>query len=468
MAMVVRTPSDRRIATATTDYPLYPALWHLATIGLLDETGRPTLASLDQKRAVRVAVIDTSVAVTHPCLTDSIDTARCVDFASTRLGSFAYLESKLPAGLVSMPAREFRDLPIVGDLAAELEARLASDRPARLGVLPVTGELFSSHGTATAGLIAARPVVAKRRVPTGIDTPATTDIDQPLPYCGAHPHAKIMAISTSFDPDPEQLILALLAAAMMGADVILLARDVPDPRKDSERPAPLLTATDQVPPTAEELAKWDALEGFLVWLSRRIPIVCAAGNGNEPGCVYPANLCREDNGLISVGAVNARGWLTSYSATGALVHAPSSDGERYDRDEVRLDPRAPEDHQPGVPPGHYSPRGIITTDVPGKGGYSGSGYRDKPLKGGVLREIGSYFCTFGGTSAASAIACGFLAAGIGAGRLEWPSNDAGRGRAAREWLLANSVPSPSDSRLRVLALDGQLRLPPDSDPAVTS
>jgi subtilisin family serine protease len=465
--MFIKTPNDIRIGTAIDDYPLYDALWHLEAIGLLDDTRAAILASKQQKRPVRVAIIDTSIATEHPCLLDAIDNERSVDFGSTRLGALPFVDAKTddPAkrklkSKVLVPVMpDYSAMPEVAALAAELSARLQPGQFALQGVLPAINPVFSNHGTAIAGLVGARPVTVQRRVPKSIDDSRMDLVPQPLPYMGGHPHASIIGISTSFDPDPEQMILALLHAELCGADIILLARDIADPSRSVPVRAELADAIAQVLPSKSDRALWDALHAFMLVLSTRIPIICAAGNGNETGCVYPANCAAKDNGIISVGAINAMGHLAAYSATGALLHAPSSDGERHDRQDIRRDPRAPEMLQPSLPPNasRFSHLNIIATDVPGRGGYSGSRYQSSNLPKDVVREIGSYFCTFGGTSAASAITAGFLAAAIGAGECPWP--DAGRGLAAREWLLANVAASPVDSSLQVIALKKQLRLP---------
>ena len=91
--------------------------------------------------------------------------------------------------------------------------------------------------------------------------------------------------------------------------------------------------------------------------------------------------------------------------------APSNDSEVFDRSEVRLDEQHKDYEDVGVPRPNsnfkYSSLDIITTDVPGRFGYSTSPFdAERPETG--LREFGSYFCRFGGTSASSAIVGGFL------------------------------------------------------------
>jgi Subtilase family len=472
--MFIKTPNDIRIGNAVDDYPLYDALWHLSAIGLLDAGRNAVLAAKPQQKAVRVAIIDTSIAAEHPCLADAIDRERSCDFGSTRLGAFPFADAgtadpekrRLASGILSANSPGYEAMPAVAALSAELSARVQPGQPALLGIEPAVSALFSNHGTAIAGLVAARPTVVKRRVPAALGSAEMDLIDQPLPYMGANPHASIISISTSFDPDPEQMILALLHAELSGADVILLARDIADPRRSVPQRPDIIQSIAQVWPDARGLALWDELHSLIIAMSKRIPVICAGGNGNEQGCVYPANCAAPENGVVSVGSVNARGYLTAYSATGATLHAPSSDGERHDSAEIRRDPRAPEDGQPALREGtsHFSHLNIIATDVPGRGGYSGSRYANASLPKDVIREIGSYFCTFGGTSAAAAITAGFLSGAIGAGELVLPAARSERGAAAKRWLLANSAPSPVSSGLKILALGGNLKLPPAMEP----
>ncbi len=473
--MFIKTPNDIRIGNAVDDYPLYDALWHLTAIGLLDADRNAVLAARTQKRAVKVAIIDTSIAGEHPCLADAIDRERSCDFGSTRLGAFPFADMsntepakrRLGSGLLTGRNPGYGGMPRVASLAAELTARAQPGQPAQLGIQPAVNALFSNHGTAIAGLVAARPTIVKRRVPAALGSAEMDLLDQPLPYMGADPHASIISISTSFDPDPEQMILALLHAELCGADIVLLARDIADPTRSVPQRPDVIQSIAQVWPKPQDLDLWDELNSLIIDMSRRIPMVCAGGNGNEPGCVYPANCAAPDNGIISVGAVNARGYLTSYSATGATIHAPSSDGERHDSDEIRRDPRAPEDGQPSLPAGasRFSHLNIIATDVPGRGGYSGSRYANASLPKDVIREIGSYFCTFGGTSAASAITAGLLSAALGAGEFLLPAAKTERGVAAKQWLLANAAPSPVAEDLKIVALGASLKLPAAMEPA---
>ena len=427
------------------------ALWHLVALGVL--TGDHAPRGWDPARVrcpARVAVIDTSVAMDHPNLRDAIDRALAFDLVSTRLGAFPGRDGQAPLGRIALgdTRAAVAGLPGCSALLQELTARLAPDRPAWLGRLqPATSPVFSGHGTAIAGLIGARPVQV-----AGPDGAPLA-----LPYCGVDPTCRIVPISTGFDTDPEQMILAFLYADLIGADVIVLPRHLPDPlrtvpelssRSLAGQSLGDLVAPCPVPETAREL--WAELAELVLKISLRRPIVCAAGNENEDYGIYPANLASDDNGVISVGAVNALGWPCSYSPADTLtVWAPSTDAERFDRTEMRLDPLGP--HPEGIPEGafdRFSPLQVISTDVPGQGGYATSPHEGPEPEDG-LREFGSYFCRFGGTSAACAIIGGLLALATATGRLP-PRAD---GLEAKAWLMSQCLsPPPETPELRVPTL----------------
>ncbi|TYC51320.1 S8 family serine peptidase [Rhodobacterales bacterium] len=479
-------------------YSRYAALWPLVSMGLVGAEDGGTGADggldfelwksiADDAKPVRVAIIDTSVAIEHPNLnghrTDCrqqpegsdgcdtvIDCSRAIDFGSARLGSFPYYgaqrtiaqllsrqrDDNWPAsGDVPLPDLDYGcdfDLPescmLTADLFDALKARLSpGEKALHDTVLPATDPRFSTHGTAIAGLVGARP--ARVRLASA-ETRGRTG----LPFSGANPFCSLIPISTSFDPDPEQLILALLYASLAGADVILIPRDFPDPF----RTPPLLEeelrlASERVSISNREKTLWNELHTLTLALSRHIPIVCAAGNSGDENIIYPANLAAEDNGIICVGAANSNGRIAGYSSRGdaITVFAPSSDGERLDREETRLDLQ-----NPGYPlfpdrirtandanENAFSHRDVISTDIPGRFGYNGSDPVDPYERTGtrhgalLLRDFGSFYCRFGGTSAASALAAGFLSLGITADKIRCGRGTAA-GIAAKAWLLENT------------------------------
>lgn len=432
-------------------YPPYDSLWHLVTMGVLTPEHLPNgwEPMPPGSRVTRVAMIDTSVAYDHPNLKDAVNLTLAMDLFSARLGSFPGYAADMALGDLHLgdSAIVAQGLPHCASLLADLAARLAAGQPARYkGIAPATSQVFSAHGTAMAGLIGARPVA----LAAGATAP-TDGVPLVLPYCGVDPMCEVVPISTNFDTDPEALILAFLYADMIEADVIVLPRVIPDPSRtvpelssylaDDTTATSLTDAVAHCPMSTAEREQWEELLELIVRISLRRPIVCAAGNANEEYGVYPANFASDENGIIAVGAINAKGWNCSYSPTRNLtVWAPSTDAERVDRAEVRQDARR-HDYDAETAPvpnanDRYSYYDLIATDVPGTGGYATSPFpgMDFPADGQV-REFGSYYCRFGGTSGASALVAGFLSLAVSTGRL---SQGCG-GVDAKAWLLSSSV-----------------------------
>jgi hypothetical protein len=429
-------------------YPRYDSLWHLVAMGVLTPQHQPkswTAATL--ARPTRVAMIDTSVAFDHPNISAAINRDLSLDLFSATLGSFSAKSKTDTLGNLGLtdPNSLVQGLPHSGALLDDFVARMAVGQPAwHRGVAPATSAVFSAHGTAIAGLIGARPVLIDAEDDA---FPSAKNGKVALPYCGVDPMAEIVSISTNFDVDPVPLILAFLYAEMINADVILLPRVIPDPYRtvpelssyvlDDLGGATLTDAISPHPVAAVQRELWEELAELIVRISMRRPVVCAAGNANEEYGLYPANCASDDNGIIAVGAVNAKGWNCSYSPMHNLTcWAPSSDGERFDRAEVRLDEKRSDYKAEGVPVpnnnARYSYYDVISTDVPGKGGYAVSPYGGADdLTGHGMREFGSYFCRFGGTSAASAQVAGFLSLGQSIGDYPQGSN----GVDAKAWLL---------------------------------
>ncbi len=481
---------DETLGRGYGHYASYHALWHLREIGVV-----PDLRSFDSPawdaaeerlssgaRRTRVALIDTSVAYRHPNLEGAILTPLMIDFFSARFGTFPAPDDDtalLDAALATAGAKaDALADGMVRELLERLhrhldteyrEAGQAAWRAPRR-VSPATSPIFSAHGTAMAGLIGARPrgpdevrLVETTHIGGGVSQPPPPSPDVfGFPYAGVDPFCEIVPISTSFEPDPEQLLLALLYAWLIDADIIVLARDFPDPLGSpiTGEPGP----EPGLPPEAEqnalrdaypaslgerELQQWAALRALTLKLSRQIPLVCASGNGGDTTMILPAALAAPDNGIIAVGARAATGNRAGYSTTGRgaggepviSLYAPSGDGERLDEKVQRLDTAdpgfRPEDHSaayvgqlgvqhpalpkataPDVTQSIFATQEIITTDVPGAAGYNMSAFSQFTTPGGSILDYRSYYCRFSGTSAAAAIAAGMLSLAVSAGRVE--------------------------------------------------
>lgn len=446
-------------------YPEYAALWHLESIGVMDALRDGARPPADGKTS-RVAIIDTSVAVNHPCLVGAANRSLAIDFFSNRLGAFPYLDGPLEAPSIpsNLETDIADDLPNSLALLRELIDRLSPGAKAHVnGVAPTASADFSNHGTAIAGLVGARPSIMQIAPDYRSQDPDAIDV--PLPYCGADPFCELVPISTNFDTDPESLILALLYAEVIDASVILIPRSFPDPFRTlgaipMERD--LLEAALPARPTQRETQLWEELAQLLVAVSLRRPIICAGGNFQEVGGIYPASLASEYNGIISVGAVNAKGLVAGYSTSqGLTVMAPSNDGETHDRVSVRLDEQDADFPDRRCPVqnenGSFSHFEIVSTDVPGRHGYSHGPYSSNEPPDG-LREFGSYFCRFGGTSAASAIVAGFVSLGYSLGELTGTGEV---GLAVKDWLLSRTirVDTEANGSFHYLSWNGAVSFP---------
>lgn len=455
------------MTTGLEDYPDYDALWHLVSMGVRTPDHKPNgwAYGRSDKRKTRVAIIDTSVAVKHPNLAPAINSELALDLFTAPLGAFAYRapDAKLEDLGLSTDTHVAEGLPGITEILTRLIDRTShGSRAWPEGLQPCVGEEFSNHGTAIAGLVGARPTIVKAVKPD-VDGPDHI----PLPYAGVDPLCEIVPISTNFDPDPEVLIVAFLYADLIDADVVLLPRNIPDPA----RTVPEITgreiggisladATAPAATSAEEAKLWAELAELIVNVSLKRPVVCAAGNANEDNGIYPANLASDHNGIISVGAMNAKGYLAGFSASQNItVMGPSGDAEVFDRTQVRLDTRR-HDYDPiGVPEPNenhkFSHYDVISTDVPGIHGYSDSPFRSREPEEGI-REFGSYFCSFGGTSAASALIAGYISLGFSAGDLASRSD----GLDVKAWLMSHcAMVADGEESYAYPAWDGKCSFP---------
>jgi hypothetical protein len=66
---------------------------------------------------------------------------------------------------------------------------------------------------------------------------------------------------------------------------------------------------------------WKILKRLMIGVSRKIPVICAAGNSGESQLIYPASLAAADNGIVAVGAVTVEGFRAGYSNYGEGPHS---------------------------------------------------------------------------------------------------------------------------------------------------
>jgi subtilisin family serine protease len=145
-----------------------------------------------------------------------------------------------------------------------------------------------AHGTALAGIVAAKPVEASA-------------------FVGVAPASRIVPIRISTNFEAKALASALRHAVDC-ADVILLARFLPHE---------------------------DELTAVLDRIASDKPVICASGNDGLGVLIFPASHPR----TIAVGACNELGYRSTYSqyGDGLDLVAPSNDLPCEDRELVRLD-----------------------------------------------------------------------------------------------------------------------------------
>ncbi|EUB99558.1 peptidase S8 and S53 subtilisin kexin sedolisin [Rhizobium sp. CF080] len=473
----------------------YYYLWHLTALGVIDadygspplvppaenETavcGRPgpeisgtiwdTIAASGPVRPARVALIDVGVAPDHPNLITRLDRDASIDLTTHRYGSRV---ADILNTTTSFDREEkhsfFAGLSIaaLGNLGLSSDDReylndIVSEYAASQGVIRRLFHpeaLFSSHGTCCAGLIVGEPAVILEEGGTSA-TPESAFYDDRdgipfpsanrnvLPYFGVDPFSQLISIRTSFEDDVQQFIAAFLYAFHMQADVIVLPRGLPDPKRSRVRPKNELKADlelwknqaaadlfarialgesgpAELEPKAPQKGSnpdraWHVLKQLIIAISRQIPVVCAAGNSGESQLIYPASLAAADNGIIAVGAVTVEGYRSGYSnyGEGLTVVSPADDGEVFNRHQLRVDRLSPFAAQHdygafGVREYQHSHFSLLTTDLPGIFGYGRGAepwsaivpFGDNPGVGG------GYYTAFGGTSGASALAGGVCA-----------------------------------------------------------
>ncbi len=392
--------------------PRFHALWHLKTLGVAEEIEAFESAAWEKvydsqqghapADPVRVAIIDTLPAFTHPNLTHAIDIACGMDFTTDSAG---------------------KDLP----------------------ALPDSGSAFGAHGTSVAGLIAARPGMnVILRVPGYIDPdaplpPASTTRPIALPFAGINPFATIVPIVVSAAPDPEMILAALhyAGSAQAAVDIVVIADswdragtayDAGSNTKAGKIPTGY---GSQVPKSAADSKspgqdnRWTPVEEALRKLCTETFVFCAAGNEPRSRLVYPASLSTPKVGPWAVGACDKTGHDLTYTPkSGAvrrnghrLITTLSSEHPRLDQIVQKLDPWAKNDSEMDLPDWlfdqNFQPTDIVSTDVPGPAGYNPSPYDHVPSQPGDEHlEVASLYCRFSGTSAATALAAGLVSLAI--------------------------------------------------------
>ncbi|WP_226779693.1 S8 family serine peptidase [Oceaniglobus trochenteri] len=496
MAFTIKSPADSEPRHAGS-YPTYHALWHLERLGVVTDLTRFSSPDAWGKvasgnRKTRVALIDTSVDMTHPCLAPAVNRGLAIDFAARDLGVFTIPRCDLSGAEAQARAGVIADAGAAAGSGDGTRDRFLRDlgqaHATQEGARAAAAGAFSGHGTSMAGLIGARPasgVYLHRPARLSPQPRDAGESEVALPYAGIDPFCEIVPISTSAMPNADQMTAALAYADLIAADLVVLASALPDPTRAGVGLVPATppdtgmvpvgqtaTGAEAVPSDAATLAAWDALDAAFIDLSSRRLLLCAAGNAGDGLIAYPANLAAPDNGIMAVGACTSDGLRASYSAgegegQAVTLFALSGDAPAMDAADFRLDPFAEIDNadqkalfdRKGASP--VAVETLITTDVAGRPGYSSSAFgqvwRDTPGPGGapVAFEFASFFCEFSGTSAATAVAAGLISLGFSAGRLDRatpPSAikaaltggqpyDGARGLPMLTWESLNSVAS---------------------------
>lgn len=418
-----------------------------------------TIAAAGPVHPARVALIDVGVSRDHPNLATRIDLEASLDLTTHRYGarvepildtttSFDREERQaFFAGLDIAPLGSLGlsndDHDYLNDIAGEYAA---SEGVVRRLYSPES--LFASHGTCCAGLIVGEPAVASESGGEVLpveeafgddDLPGPSTNRNVLPYFGVDPFSTLISIRTSFEDDVRQFIAAFLYAYHQNVDVIVIPRGFPDPKRSRVEPKNELKAdleswknqdvadlfariavaeqggAELEPKLAQKGSNsdrgWRILKRLIIGISKRIPIVCAAGNSGESQLIYPANLASDNNGIIAVGAVTVEGFRSGYSnyGEGLTVVSPADDGEVFNRHQLRVDTLFPfaAQHDNGgfrMPAYRYSHFSLLTTDLSGVFGYDqGADPWSSIVPFSANPGVGGgYYTTFGGTSGASA------------------------------------------------------------------
>jgi len=432
------------------DYASYYYLWHLIAIGALKPADPPPpLPPPGGSAEQPCPEIDTTIWEEAPCVADRVAKVGLIDMGIARFhpnlepvaeGTTSDQQTKIlwdealdlashrygaKYGAMNQRHREDRAPHLAGILDPALLARINPDADETIilnrlqnshGVnrfVDTYDQSYATHGTACAGLVCG----------TSFNGDQFGQMGNPIAYYGVAPHSKIVPITTSISPDPEQLIAAFLYAHSRNVDVILFPRDAADPLEMSKFKHLDKNEKTRLDDSDQITRGWALFKKVITEVSMDIPVVCAAGNDGRSKLIYPASLAEEENnGIIAVGSVSYRGFRSGYSnyGPGLTVVAPSDDGEVYNRHQLRLDKKASyatdfwtdNIHEHPAPVEiEFSAERLVTLDVPGPRGYSAGSRRGAPVGGraNAADDPGSLYTDIGGTSGASAIVAGAVA-----------------------------------------------------------
>ncbi len=427
-----------------------------------------TIAGVASISPARVALIDVGISPDHPNLATRIDQNASIDLATHRYGARALAILDDTNSTYKEEKQAFfaeLDISGLGNLGLSVDDKeylddIVAEYAGSYGVLRRildSNTMFAAHGTACAGLIVAEPAALPSEdgapsppedIFTSPDSTGTHPNKNPnlLPYFGADPFSRLVNITTSFEDNAVQFIAAFLYAYLQNVDVIVMPRGIPDPKRSAMQPKNELKAdlerwanrdaadlfarialAEQGPgelePKATQLGSnpdriWTILEHLIIGVSRKIPVICAAGNSGESQLIYPASLAAPDNGIVAVGAVTVEGFRSGYSnyGEGLTLVAPSDDGEVFNRHQLRINRLSPliAKHEYNADPGKeycYSQFSLLSTDLPGVFGYDeGKAPWSSLLPSANNPGIGGgYYTSFGGTSGAAALVGGVAA-----------------------------------------------------------
>lgn len=390
-------------------------LWHLAATGVVDnmkEFRSEAWEAAQKSDPVRIALLDTPVAANHPNLVGAIDLGLMRDFSVRETGAFPYHEQNDEKQFLSCEDKKSREkiLEIADEYKGKdhnnLLMKAISDE--RENAYPtVTYDAFNAHGTGMSGLIGGRPSTCEIIAPVIVGqeeykSDYINKIETELPYCGVNPFSTIIPISLPTAPTVATVLNALRYAQYVKAEIIVIVSSWQSQHQDED---------------------WNEVEEVLKEISEDgIIILCAAGNEGDISDVYPSKLSNKEGlkNLYTVTACDEKGKVLSYAPkfeadNAKALKSLSAESSRYDRDEVVLSPweyTNPIFQVPSTDAEHFHYKHIISVDVPGRYGYSPSGFHYDPIKKGVHLETNSLYCSFSGTSAATAIAAGLVSLAI--------------------------------------------------------